>query len=102
VERRCADVVTATLVDSAAVLLCDLGDHPRAVRLLAAAEQWRGGEPRPMPERAETERAEAAARAALRAEEYEAEYARGAALTVDDLLAELGEALRRHPAEQLP
>jgi DNA-binding SARP family transcriptional activator len=102
VERCCADVVTATLLDSAAVLLSDLGDHPRAVRLLAAAEQLRGGEPRPMPERAETERAEAAARAALGTEEYEAEYARGAALTVDALLTELGEALHGHPAEQLP
>ncbi|MFF4800431.1 BTAD domain-containing putative transcriptional regulator [Streptomyces sp. NPDC001351] len=102
VERRCADVITATLLDSAAVVLSDLGDHPRAVRLLAAAEQLRGGAPRTMPERAEAERAEAAARAALCAEEYEAECARGAALTADDLLAELGEALHRHPAEQLP
>ncbi|RPF34611.1 BTAD domain-containing putative transcriptional regulator [Streptomyces sp. TLI_185] len=102
VERRCADVVTATLVDGAAVLLSDLGDHPRAVRLLAAAKHLRGGEPRLMPERAKAERAEAAARAALCAEEFEAESTRGAALTADDLLAELGEALRRHPAEQLP
>jgi tetratricopeptide (TPR) repeat protein len=102
VDRRCADVVTATLVDCAAVLLSDLGEHRRAVRLLSAAEQWRGGEPRPMPERAEADRAEAATRAALGAEEYAAEFARGVPLTVDDLLAELGEAMRRHPAEQLP
>ncbi|MGW3122220.1 BTAD domain-containing putative transcriptional regulator [Streptomyces sp. NPDC001107] len=106
-ERRCADVVMASLVDGAAVLLSDLGDHPRAVRLLAAAEHLRGGEPRPVPERSEAERAEAAARAALCAEEYEEERTRGAALTADGLLAdgllaELGEALRRHPAEQLP
>jgi len=102
VDRRCADVVTATLVDCAAVLLSDLGEHRRAVRLLSAAEQWRAGEPRPMPERAEADRAEAATRAALGAEEYAAEFARGVPLTVDDLLTELGQAIRRHPAEQLP
>ncbi|MET8077751.1 NAD(P)H-binding protein [Streptomyces sp. NPDC005303] len=28
-----------------------IGDLPRAVRLLAAAERWRGGDPRPHPER---------------------------------------------------
>ncbi|MFF4357048.1 BTAD domain-containing putative transcriptional regulator [Streptomyces sp. NPDC001604] len=102
VERRCADGITATLVDSTAVQLSDLGDHPRAVRLLAAADRLRGGQPRLMPERAEAERAEAAARAALCAVEFEAERARGAALDTDDLLAELGEALHKHPAEQLP
>jgi len=97
VERRCADVIVATLVDSAAVLLADLGEHPRAVRLFAAAEQWRHGEPRLMPERAEAERAERAARAALSPEDYAAEFARGAPLTADDLLAELADAIRRHP-----
>ncbi|WP_405871410.1 BTAD domain-containing putative transcriptional regulator [Streptomyces sp. NBC_00005] len=101
-EQQCADLIMATLVDGAAVLLSDLGDHPCAVRLLAAAEHWRGGDPRPMPERAESERAEAAARAALGTEEYEAEFARGTAFTADDLLAELDEAPRRHPAGQLP
>ncbi|MGY6023662.1 BTAD domain-containing putative transcriptional regulator [Streptomyces spinosirectus] len=94
VDQRCADVVTATLVDHAAVLLSDLGQHPRAVRLLAAAENWRDGAPRPMPERAEAERAETAARAALSAEEYDAELARGAPLALDGILAELDEAVR--------
>lgn len=78
VERRCADVVTATLVDSAAVLLSDLGDHRRAVRLLTAAEQLRGGAPRPMPERAEADRADDAARATLSTGAYEEEQDRGA------------------------
>jgi hypothetical protein len=96
VDQRCADVVTATLVDHAAVLLSDLGEHPRAVRLLAAAESWRDGAPRPMPERAEAERAERAARAALSTEEYAAQLARGALLAPDGALAELDEAVRVH------
>ena len=51
IEKRCSDMVVATLVECAAALLCDLGDLPRAVRLLAAAERWRGGDPRSHPER---------------------------------------------------
>ncbi|SDP51818.1 Predicted ATPase [Streptomyces sp. cf386] len=94
VEKRCADVITATLTDAAADLLTRLGDHLRAVRLLAASERWRGGHPRPLPERAHADRAEAAARTALRAEEFTAEHTRGAALTYDDVLRELDEAVR--------
>ncbi|MFJ9543411.1 AfsR/SARP family transcriptional regulator [Streptomyces sp. NPDC101225] len=96
VDQQLADVVTATLVDHAAVLLTGLGEHPRAVRLLAAAETWRDGAPRPMPERAEAERAERAARAALGAGAYDAELARGASLAPDGVLAELDEAVRVH------
>ncbi|WP_330282772.1 AfsR/SARP family transcriptional regulator [Streptomyces sp. NBC_00588] len=102
VDRRCADVITAALVDGAAVLLSDLGEHPRALRMLAAAEQLRGGAPRPMPEGAEAERAKSAARAALSTDECAAESARGALFTVADVLTELDEAMRRHPAGQLP
>jgi predicted ATPase/DNA-binding SARP family transcriptional activator len=98
VEKRCSDVIVATLVDSAAALLCDLGDHPRAARLLAAAERWRDGDPRPVPECASAERAEAAARTGLGPVRYAAEHTRGAALTPDDVLGELGETLRTHPA----
>ncbi|MFE9446436.1 BTAD domain-containing putative transcriptional regulator [Streptomyces sp. NPDC006602] len=96
VEKRCADAVTAAIVDSAADLLSRLGDHPRAVRLLAAGEQWRGGHPRPMPERAAAEQAEAAALAALGAGPYETEHADGAALTAAEVLSDLGEAVRHH------
>ncbi|MFF4036380.1 BTAD domain-containing putative transcriptional regulator [Streptomyces sviceus] len=94
IEKRCSDVVVATLVDSAAVLLCDLGDLPRAVRLLAAAERWRGGDQRSHPERVEAERAQADARTGLGPVRYAAEHTRGTALTPDEALAELDEVAR--------
>ena len=92
VEQRCADVIMAALVDGAAGLLADLGDLPRAVRLLAAAEHWRGGDPRPMPERARGRasggrRPRRPGRRTVRGGD-----ARGAALTPDDVLDELAEA----------
>ncbi|KUL34695.1 ATP-binding protein, partial [Streptomyces regalis] len=94
VENRCADVITASLTDAAADLLTRLGDHPCAVRMLAASEHWRRGHPRPLPERAHAERAEAAARTALGAERFSDEHTRGAALTPDDVLRDLAEAVR--------
>ncbi|WP_411100161.1 BTAD domain-containing putative transcriptional regulator [Streptomyces sp. x-45] len=95
VAERCADLVLATLVDGAAGLLSDCGDHARAVRLLGAAGHWRGDRPRPMPDRAHAERAEAAARAALGGERYAVELAAGAALTPLDVIGELGVAVRQ-------
>ncbi|MFG3251942.1 BTAD domain-containing putative transcriptional regulator [Streptomyces sp. NPDC048187] len=95
IEERCADLVLAALVDSAAGLLSDLGDHARAVRLLGAAGHWRGDRPRPQPDRAHAERAEAAARGVLGSERYGAELARGTALAPGDVLAEVEEAVRR-------
>ncbi|MFI7408026.1 AfsR/SARP family transcriptional regulator [Streptomyces sp. NPDC049627] len=104
VENRVADVITAALAEAAADLLSRLGDHPRAARLLAASEQWRRGHPRPQPERANAERAEAAARTALGADRFAAEQARGATRTREDVLRELAEAVRalHRPAEQAP
>ncbi|MGW3629073.1 BTAD domain-containing putative transcriptional regulator [Streptomyces sp. NPDC005122] len=99
VAGRCADVVTAGLVDSAADLLSGLGDHPRATRLFAAGARWRGGHPRPALERAAAERGEAAARAALGPHCYASERARGAAFTADDALRDLAEAAKEHPAD---
>ncbi|MGC4979013.1 BTAD domain-containing putative transcriptional regulator [Streptomyces sp. DT199] len=96
VEKRCSDVIRATVVDGAAGLLADLGDFPRAARLLGTAEHLRAGRPRSLPERAPVERAEAAARAALGDARCEAEHARGAALTADDVLRELEEARSGH------
>ncbi|MFJ7340492.1 BTAD domain-containing putative transcriptional regulator [Streptomyces sp. NPDC101110] len=92
VEKRCSDVVRATVVDGAAGLLADLGDFPRAARLLGTGDHWRSGRPRSIPEIPPAERAEAAARAALGRARCEAERARGAALTADDVLRELDEA----------
>jgi ATP/maltotriose-dependent transcriptional regulator MalT len=98
VEKRCADMVVATLLDGTVGLLAELGDHARVVRLLALADTWRDGQPRLMPEGARAEAAGEAARTALGAERYEREYARGAALTPDALFTEFTETLRRHPA----
>ncbi|MEU0408205.1 BTAD domain-containing putative transcriptional regulator [Streptomyces griseorubiginosus] len=92
-DKRCADAVIAVLVDAAAALLCDLGDLPRTVRLLAAAERRRGGDPRPHPERVMAERAETAARTGLGPARYAAEHTRGQDLTPAEVLAELDEAL---------
>ncbi|MFJ8635196.1 AfsR/SARP family transcriptional regulator [Streptomyces sp. NPDC093568] len=102
VENRTADVVTATLADVAADLLTRLGDPARAVRLLAASEHWRRGRPRRLPERAQADRAEADARIALGTERFTAEHARGAALTHDEVLNDLAEAVGalQHRAER--
>ncbi|MGW3287613.1 AfsR/SARP family transcriptional regulator [Streptomyces sp. NPDC001002] len=91
VAKQCADAVVATLVDMTAALLTDLDDLPRAARLLAAAERWRGGFPRSRPEGERAEWAEEAARAGLGPERYAAERARGATLTQEEVLGELAE-----------
>ncbi|MDH6215269.1 AfsR/SARP family transcriptional regulator [Streptomyces pseudovenezuelae] len=98
VEKRCADAVVAALVDMTAVLLSDLGDLPRAARLFAAAEGWRAGDPRSLPEGEDAERAEEAARAALGPARYAAERTRGATLTPAEAIAELDEALHALPS----
>ncbi|MFE0522569.1 ATP-binding protein [Streptomyces sp. NPDC058954] len=100
VERRCADAVTATLLDGTAVVLSDLGDHARVARLLAAADRLRDGHPRLAPEGAEAERAEAATRAALGDRRWGTEYAAGAALDPGELFADLDAALRGNSADR--
>ncbi|MFE2583876.1 BTAD domain-containing putative transcriptional regulator [Streptomyces sp. NPDC059378] len=97
VEMRCSEVILSALADLASDLLARLGDFARAVRLLAAADHWRGGHPRLMPERAEADRIEAAAREALGAGPYDAERTRGARLTVSDVLRELGSGVPQPP-----
>ncbi|WP_063797163.1 ATP-binding protein, partial [Streptomyces puniciscabiei] len=87
--QRCAETVTAGLVDVAAGLLARCGDLAGAVRLFAAADHWRNGNPRPEPECGEAARVHADARAALPPERYEAERARGASLGPADVLREL-------------
>jgi len=99
VEQRCADVVTAGLVEVAAALLAELGDHPPAIRLLAAGTRWRGGHVRPARERADAERTETAALTALGPAGYEAERATGTDFTKADALQDLAEALKEHPAD---
>ncbi|MFJ9021546.1 BTAD domain-containing putative transcriptional regulator [Streptomyces sp. NPDC102259] len=94
---QCAEAVTSSILDGAADLLTRLGDHPRATRLLAAADTLRGPHPRPAPQHARAELAEAAARDALGAERHAAERLLGAPLTVADALRELTDSVRDHP-----
>ncbi|WP_229870402.1 ATP-binding protein [Streptomyces phaeofaciens] len=94
---RCSEAITSAVVDGGAGMLARLGDFPRAARLFAAADVLRGPVPRPAPQCELAERAEDTARAALSAERYTAERARGAALTVTDVVRELAEAVRDHP-----
>ncbi|MFF7476260.1 BTAD domain-containing putative transcriptional regulator [Streptomyces sp. NPDC008092] len=89
VEYRCAEVITAALVDIGADLLARLGDLAGAVRLYAAADHWRAGNVRPEPERTRAEEVDAAARATLTPRRYAAERSRGASLTEEDVLREL-------------
>ncbi|MFF4209048.1 BTAD domain-containing putative transcriptional regulator [Streptomyces sp. NPDC001796] len=100
VDSRCAESVTAGLVDIAARALVALGEHARAVRLLAAADGWRPPNAvRPGPDRVEAERTEAAALKALGRARFDAERARGTELTPDDVLGELAGASADHPAQ---
>ncbi|GGX15010.1 AfsR/SARP family transcriptional regulator [Streptomyces lomondensis] len=100
VDKRCSDTIRATVADGAAELLADLGDYPRAARLLGAGDQWRAGRPRPMPERAQAERTDAETRAALGSARSAAERSRGTALTSEDVLRELAEAQRAYTANR--
>ncbi|MEU0856722.1 BTAD domain-containing putative transcriptional regulator [Streptomyces griseofuscus] len=89
VAVRCAESVTGGMVDAAAGLFARLGDLPAAIRLYAAADHWRDGCPRSEPERTEAARIRADARAALPADRYAAEQARGAGYDASDVLREL-------------
>ncbi|MFG2963840.1 BTAD domain-containing putative transcriptional regulator [Streptomyces sp. NPDC048288] len=89
VEHRCAEAITAALVDIGADLLARLGDLAGAVRLFAAADHWRDGSARPEPERGRAEEVDRAARAVLTARRYTAERSRGAAFATEDVLREL-------------
>ncbi|GHK03797.1 AfsR family transcriptional regulator [Streptomyces sp. Y2F8-2] len=98
VESGCAESVTAGLVDIAANALAALGEHARAVRLLAAADRWRlPNAVRPEPDRVEAERTEAAALKALGRARFDVERARGTEFTPDDVLGELAVASADHP-----
>ncbi|TVZ80424.1 putative ATPase [Streptomyces sp. BK340] len=99
VERRCAEAITAGLVDVGAVLLARLGDLAGAVRLFAAAEHWRAGHPRPEPEHTRAEQIATAAGRALTPDRYAAERARGASFTTEDVLRDLAQPAPTHAPE---
>ncbi|MGV4986958.1 BTAD domain-containing putative transcriptional regulator [Streptomyces sp. NRAIS4] len=90
VAQRCAESITAGLVDIAACMQARRGDLAGAVRLFAAADHWRDGNPRPEPEYGKALRVRADAREALPPERYAAECARGASLDAAGVLRELG------------
>ncbi|KPI11092.1 transcriptional activator domain-containing protein [Actinobacteria bacterium OK074] len=93
VTLRCAETVTASLAHIAVDALARLGDHARVVRLIAAADSWTGNGPDPVRLSPTTEQAEATARTALDPHHYAVEHAKGASLTVDDVLREIAEAV---------
>ncbi|MFE9368940.1 BTAD domain-containing putative transcriptional regulator [Streptomyces sp. NPDC006711] len=80
-DSHCTELVLAHLAERAAQFLGDLGEHARAVRVLAAATAWRAGIPRSVPEAETAQAITARARRALTPEEYEAERTAGAGLT---------------------
>ncbi|PIM70395.1 AfsR family transcriptional regulator [Streptomyces sp. JV178] len=93
VDNRCAETVIAALADSAATVLSRLGDHARAVRLLAAANRWRGDHPCALPEHDEHERTRTAALTALGGPRHDAEADRGRTYTPRTALADLSKSL---------
>jgi hypothetical protein len=99
VDKRCSEMIRATVVDSAAGLLADLGDFPRAARLLGAGDRWCADRPRPNLEHAQAERIGAATRADLGPARCESERARGASLTAEDILRELDQARSSYTTE---
>ncbi|MFD0415102.1 ATP-binding protein [Streptomyces sp. NPDC127108] len=88
-RTRCSEMVIAGLIDAAALLKSQAGDHSRAARLLAFATHWRGGHERPMPDRVEAEHTAGAARAALGAEAYERQSTAGGEMTMAEALEDL-------------
>ena len=90
-------MVLATLAERAAGVLSDIGDHARAVRLLAAGLPLA---PRATPVRCPTagsvDRAEAAALSHLGRRAYDTERRTGATLTPDDVLGNSPRPTARH------
>ncbi|MET9360171.1 BTAD domain-containing putative transcriptional regulator [Streptomyces sp. NPDC006632] len=82
---QCTELVVAHLAERCAQLLVDLGEHARAVRILAAATAWRAGIPRSVPEAAIEESIVGRSRQALTPERYAAERAAGAGLTPPEI-----------------
>ncbi|MGQ4487193.1 BTAD domain-containing putative transcriptional regulator [Streptomyces sp. SAS_281] len=91
-EARCAEIVTGHLADGAVSVLARLGHHAVAVRVSAAAVDWRrASSPRTEGEQAETDAAERLCREALGSARCEEERAAGHGLSLDDVIALLQE-----------
>ncbi|MET7647649.1 BTAD domain-containing putative transcriptional regulator [Streptomyces sp. NPDC005426] len=85
-EAQCAEIVTGHLADGVVTVLPRLGRHAAAVRVLAAADNWRLSGPRTPAEQAEVDAAERQAREELGASRYEEERVAGLGLTLDDVI----------------
>ncbi|MCX4730663.1 BTAD domain-containing putative transcriptional regulator [Streptomyces sp. NBC_01363] len=99
-DAQCAELVTGHLADCVATALPKVGHHGAAVRILAAADDWRLFGPRTVVQQAEVDEAERQAREELGPQLYEAERAAGRALTVDgviELLTRITEELPETP-----
>ncbi|MFF7340816.1 BTAD domain-containing putative transcriptional regulator [Streptomyces sp. NPDC008163] len=86
-EAQCAEIVTGHLADGAASVLAGLGHHAAAVRVAAAADDWRRtSSPRTEGEQAETDAAQHLCREALGPARYEEERAAGHGLSLDEVI----------------
>ncbi|MET9915851.1 BTAD domain-containing putative transcriptional regulator [Streptomyces sp. NPDC006435] len=101
-DARCAELVTGQLAEGAAAVLPELGMPGAAVRILAAADNWRPSAPRTRAEQAEVDGASRRAREELGSRRYESERAAGRALTVDDVIDLLTRITAGLPAPGLP
>ncbi|MET7622479.1 BTAD domain-containing putative transcriptional regulator [Streptomyces sp. NPDC005408] len=86
-EARCAEFITAHLADSAAAVLPLTGQLPLSVRIMAAADAWRGDIPRSVPEANAVEAIRTRAREDLGPQRYEAECVAGRDLDVPEVVA---------------
>ncbi|MFE6102840.1 ATP-binding protein [Streptomyces laurentii] len=86
-DGQCALPITIGMAEGLATTLVLGGRAADAVTVLAAADTWRAGIPRSVPERREVEDVAGRARAALDPVAYEEAWAAGRSLTVDAMLA---------------
>ncbi|MEW2550106.1 hypothetical protein AB0910_30810 [Streptomyces sp. NPDC047002] len=84
-----APTLLAQVAEVAAPMLVSTGEPAAAVRVLAAAETWRGAYPRSVPEAGEAAEVVSRARAALTPEAYEKARATGAGRTPPEVAADL-------------
>ncbi|MEU8703083.1 BTAD domain-containing putative transcriptional regulator [Streptomyces sp. NPDC048680] len=85
-DAQCPEIVTGNLADGVVTVLPKVGRHAAAVRILAAADNWRLSGPRTAAEQSEVDAAARLARKELGARRYEEEHAAGRGLTVDNVI----------------
>ncbi|MER5205043.1 BTAD domain-containing putative transcriptional regulator [Streptomyces sp. NPDC002825] len=96
-DAQCADAITTGLAEILAIALAEAGEAEPAMRVMAAADGWRAGTPRSVPELRDYESVTARALAELGESGLAAARAAGAGLGVDEVLG-LAEALAPAPS----